>query len=53
MGSTSSTNIFDTRPNEKKPRYQREAREVDKTEGRSRKDLKILMLEVLHARHVC
>ena len=33
-------------------RYQRKEREVEKIEGISRNDHKILMLEALHARYV-
>ena len=49
LGNTSSTNILDTRPNEKNP-LSKYKRKVEKTEGMSRNDRKFLMLEVLHAR---
>ena len=51
--SRQNPNIFVTRDPMKRTRYQRKERKVEKTEGRSRNDRKILMLEVQHARYVC
>ena len=51
--ATHRAQISSIRDPMRRTRYQGKERKVEKTEGRSRNDRKILMLEVLHARHVC